>query len=631
MKYWHLLLATALTVAACGSKENPTGPGEDDGGDTPKVEVPAVPTGVTASSVKDNSASFSWQPADKAFTYTWAISKDAAEVNSGSTNRLYVTVNALSPGTTYTFRVKAVNTAGESGWSEGVEFTTTGSDTPGPGPDPDPESYYAQFKIPASEEEDGAARAFPGAEGGGMYTTGGRGGSVYHVTNLNDSGSGSLRYGIESGSRPLTIVFDVAGIIELASDLKISRGNLTIAGQTAPGDGICLKNYTVNLSAGNTIIRYLRFRLGDEAPWSASDISAGKADGEDCIWGRYQEHVIIDHCSMSWSVDECASFYGNEWFTLQWCILAESMKNCKLHTKGNHGYGGIWGGKNASFHHNILAHHDSRNARIDHPHIYESHTSPARRGNVDLRNNVIYDWGGNNTYGGEGGWFNIVNNYYKPGPSSTDRKWIADLNAVYGSCSTCGSNIDNGYASIYIDGNIHTKYTSRTQAQLINWHDGSGHSNYNTVLSAPLSIKGKNSATAYITTHSATEAMNAACNYAGASLKRDAVDTRIATHIKGGTGRIIKDIADVKSAYGTAWPSYSASSTEISAQATDTDADGMPDWFEEKFDLNKNNAADGKAMTLDKKERYTNLEMYLHYLVRDITEAQVAGGTYKAL
>ena len=628
MKY--LLVAAVLLVAACG-KDPENGKDNPGGGDNPQLEVPAVPTGVTASSVTDNSVSFSWQTAKGAFTYTWAITHNATEVNSGSTNRLYITVNSLSPGTTYVFKVKAVNTAGESAWSEGVEVTTTG-DSPGPGPGPDPQpTLYEQFKIPADEETDGLARAFPGAEGGGMYTTGGRGGAVYHVTNLNDSGAGSLRYGIESGSRPLTIVFDVAGIIELASDLKISRGNLTIAGQTAPGDGICLKNYAVNLSAGNTIIRFLRFRLGDEAPWSASDISAGKADGEDCIWGRYQEHVILDHCSMSWSVDECASFYGNEWFTLQWCILAESMKNCKLHTKGNHGYGGIWGGKNASFHHNILAHHDSRNARIDHPHIYENHTSPARRGNVDLRNNVIYDWGGNNTYGGEGGWFNIVNNYYKPGPSSTDRKWIADLNAVYGSCSTCGNNIDNGYASIYIDGNIHTKYTSRTQAQLINWHDGSGHNNYNTILSTPLSIKGKNNATAYTTTHTAQDAMTVACSYAGASLKRDAVDSRITQDVKSGSGRIIKDIADVKSAYGTAWPSYSASTTEISAQATDTDGDGMPDWFEEKFDLNKNNAADGKTMTLDPKGRYTNLEMYLHWLVRDIVEGQNAAGTYKAL
>ena len=162
-----------------------------------------------------------------------------------------------------------------------------------------------------------------------------------HVKTLEDTGSeGSRRWAVnQSGAR--TVVFDVAGIIELQSDLKISRGDLTIAGQTAPGDGICLKNYTVNLAASNIIIRFMRFRLGDEAPWTSADIAAGKADGEDCIWGRYLDNVILDHCSMSWSVDEAASFYANEYFTLQWCLIAESMKDCKLHTKGNHGYGGL--------------------------------------------------------------------------------------------------------------------------------------------------------------------------------------------------------------------------------------------------------------------------------------------------
>ena len=626
MKYLHILLAAALLAAACGSKDNPTGKEDDPGGDKPSLEAPAVPTGVSASSVTENSAFFEWSAADRASTYSWTLAKGGAEADHGSTNRLYVSVKNLSPATAYTFKVKAVNNAGESDWSEAVAVTTTGSDTPGPGPEPD---NYSQFKIPEREDADGIARAFPGAEGGGMYTTGGRGGSVYHVTNLkDDSSKGSLRYGIESAARPLTIVFDVAGIIPLTKDLKISRGNLTIAGQTAPGDGICLKNYTVNITGGNIIIRYMRFRLGDEAPWTASEISAGKADGEDCIWSRYQENLILDHCSMSWSVDESASFYGNEWFTLQWCLIAESMKNCKLHSKGDHGYGGIWGGKNASFHHNILAHHDSRNARIDHPHIYENHTSPARRGNVDLRNNVIYDWGGNTTYGGEGGWFNIVNNYYKPGPSSSDKKYFADLYAVYSSCSSCNkTNIEEGYASLYLSGNVHTKYSSLgNNASGINWHNGSGHANYNQTLSAPLSIQGKNGATAYVTTHSAADAMERACRWAGASLSRDAVDTRIATHIKNGTGRIIKDIDDVKSAYGTAWPEYSASSTP-----QDSDGDGMSDAFEDAFGLDKNNASDVSVKTLDPKGRYTNLEMYLHWLVRDITEAQTAGGTYTAL
>ncbi len=504
-------------------------------------------------------------------------------------------------------------------------------DPPTPPTPPVPTDRYAEFKIPAAEE-DGVARAFPGAEGGGMYTTGGRGGKVIHVTNLYDSGGGSLRAALEeSGAR--TIVFDVAGTIELKSDLKISRGNVTIAGQTAPGDGICIKNYATVINAGNVIIRYLRFRLGDRAPWSEADIKAGKADGEDCIWGRYQENVILDHCSMSWSVDETASFYGNENFTMQWCLIAESMKNCHLHTKGNHGYGGLWGGKNASFHHNVLAHHDSRNARIDHPHIYENHKAPARRGNVDLRNNIVYDWGSNNCYGGEGGWFNLVNCYYKPGPSSTDRKYFADLYAVYSSCSTCNEkNIEHGYCSLHIAGNVHTKYASISGDNTtgINWHNGSGHANYKAPLAAALSISGKDGREAYVTTHSADDARSALVKYAGASLRKDAVDTRILSQVEKGEGRIINDIDDVISLYGAAWPTLSATDEEKAA-VKDTDGDGMPDTFEDEFGLDKADPEDGNAKTLDKNKRYTNLEMYLHYLVRSITAAQNVGGSYSEL
>lgn len=495
----------------------------------------------------------------------------------------------------------------------------------------EPADFYNEFLIPAAEDADGIARAFPGAEGGGMYTTGGRGGKVIHVTNLNDSGAGSLRAAI-SEKCARTIVFDVAGTIELKSDLKISYGDLTIAGQTAPGDGICIKNYSTSVQAGNVIIRYLRFRLGDEAPWTSDQIAAGKADGQDAVWGRYQDNVILDHCSMSWSVDETASFYANENFTMQWCLIAESMKNCKLHTKGSHGYGGLWGGKNASFHHNILAHHDSRNARIDHPHIYEDHKNPARRGNVDFRNNVIYNWGSNSTYGGEGGWFNVVGNYYKPGPSSRDRKYFLDLYAVYSSCSTCGKNIEEGYADVYINGNVHSKYSdiSSDNASGIYWHNGSGHGNYQKTLSAPLDIKGRDGKTSFVSTHSAADAMEAAVKYAGASLRKDSVDERISKDVKNGTGSVIDDIAAIKTAYGSAWPELKASSEEL-ARIKDSDSDGIPDWFEDQFKLNKNRASDASSVTLDKKGRYTNLEMYLHYLVREITAAQTAGGEYVKL
>ncbi len=623
MKKGLTILAACCLLASCGGEKDPITP------DPVNTELPSAPENLVVYKTEETSLTFQWGVVQNASSFEWEILKGGVKVDGGTVRTRNVMVPGLEKATDYRFGVKSANAAGVSD-ATWINARTDGTEEP---VGPTPADHYEDFSIPANEE-DGFARAFPGAEGGGMYTTGGRGGAVYHVTSLEDTSTdGTLRYGIEKGSRPLTVVFDVAGTIELQSDLKISKGDLTIAGQTAPGDGICLKNYTTNIAAGNVIIRFVRFRLGDEAPWTTAEIEAGKADGEDCIWGRYLDHVIIDHCSMSWSVDETASFYGNEFFSLQWCFIAESMKNCKLHTKDSHGYGGIWGGKNASFHHNILAHHDSRNARIDHPHIYQDHKNPARRGNVDLRNNVIYDWGDNSTYGGEGGHFNLVNNYYKKGPSSRDRKYFVDAYGVYTSkCSTCGgSNIDDGYPELFLSGNVYAQYPLMANApEGIYWHNGQGHDFYNQTASAALPLVGKDGKDVYTTTHTAEKALDAACAYAGASLSRDAVDTRISQDIKAGTGALINDIADVKSKYGAAWPAYTASDEE-KARGKDSDADGMPNWFEEQFGLDKNKKDDGGQITLDKNGRYTNLEMYLHYLVKDLVAAQNAGGTYTKL
>ena len=593
-----------LSAIACTPEETP---------ETPVTVNP--PENVRLIQADGTSLAFGWQPSEGAEVYTARLETGEGKyVYQYETENTNATFDGLETGQEYQFKVRVRTADGESGYSEPVKAIPGVSD-PGESPDPGPDEPlegYDRFMIP-SWEEDGVARAFPGAEGGGMYVTGGRGGKVIHVTNLNDSGAGSLRAAVES-SGPRTVVFDVAGIIELESQLRIREGDLTIAGQTAPGDGICIKNYSTVVEADNVIIRFVRFRLGNKVL---------DTDGEDCIWGRRHRDIILDHCSMSWSIDECASFYGNENFTMQWCILTESLKDSN-HPKGEHGYGGIWGGKNASFHHNMLANHDSRNPRFDHPQIYENPENPARRGHVDYRNNVVFNWGNNNTYGGEGGWFNIVNNYYRQGNDSRDRSYFYDVNGIYSS-----KNIDYGYPELYVSGNVYVEYPQYEGNNLLGlyWHDDGSNVTPDDaeILSSPLTIEGPSGQAAYTSTHSAADAFEAVCDYGGASLARDAVDIRAAEDARAGTGKII----DLPSEVG-GWPEYTATDEE-KASVTDTDGDGMPDWFETEFGLDPDNSSDGNSMNLDSEGRYTNLEMYLHYLVREIISAQNTGALYTAL
>ena len=609
---------TVLAVLSCGAKDNPS-----EGGET-LPQAPGAPAALSLHSSDETSLTFQWTAVSGADSYSWTLSQAGSEVKSGTVKGRNVKVEGLTKATDYRFGVKAVNAGGESAYTF-LDARTAGEATPGPGPVPTG-IEYEDFAIPAAEE-DGVARAFPGAEGGGMYTTGGRGGKVIHVTNLNDKGTGSLRAAVEtSGAR--TIVFDVAGTIELASDLKISKGDVTIAGQTAPGDGICIKNYTTNINADNVIIRFVRFRLGDEGNWSEADIKNGKADGEDCIWGRYHKDIILDHCSMSWSIDETASFYANANMTLQWSIIAESMKKCRLHSKGDHGYGGIWGGKDASFHHNLLASHSNRTPRFDHTYLYEGNgkSTATFRGNVDYRNCINYNGQGNGCYGGEGGNFNMVNNYYK----NTGKKYFIEADGGY---VTGGTQYAYDWAHLYLSGNYNSDGSSDKYPDGVYWkkaYDAYSLSYDGHVLSSALPIHGKDGADAYVSTHTASGAYSAVCSYAGASLRRDAVDKRIVTGVKSGTGRIIGDIADVKDEYGSAWPVLSATDAEKAAIA-DTDGDGIPDAYESAWGLDKSNAQDGTAKSLDKNGRYTNLEMYLHYLVREVVSAQNQNATYNKL
>ncbi len=606
----------------------------------PTPEPLVAPTGVAVTATTTTTIALKWGSVEGAKGYEIRC-KSASGYFSIESDTTVATISGLTKSTDYQLAVRATDGERKSPWSEYVAARTAdkedvgggGNDEPGGGNDepggggttpdlPDDPVVTPQnpdnskWMLP-SWENDGVVRAFPGAEGGGMYTTGGRGGKVLHVTNLNDNGEGSFRWAVnQSGAR--TIVFDVAGTIHLKSDISIRQGNLTIAGQTAPGGGICIAGGTVNVSASNIIIRYVRFRLGDEGAVS---------DGSDTTWGRYNSDIILDHCSMSWSIDEVSSYYANKNFTMQWCLLAEALNDSK-HNKGNHGYGGIWGGRNASFHHNLLAHNNSRNPRFDHPEVYGNYVA-THRGNSDYRNNVVYNWGDNSTYGGEGAAWNVVGNYYKPGPASKQRKYFVDANGIYSSSKT-----DYGYATMHVSGNYHAgSYATAINSD--NWsgiylHDGSTPSNHNSWKStAQLPIRKDDTQQCFTTTHTVQKAFEQVLAHVGASHRRDSVDERIVGEAKSGKATYGNGIINSQSTVG-GWPTLSASAEEL-ARVKDTDGDGMPDWFESEVGTDKNSAADGNHTTLDKEGRYTNLEIYLHYLVREQVAAQCSGGTYEAI
>lgn len=532
--------------------------------------------------------------------------------------------------------------------------------------------------------------AFPGAEGFGMYTTGGRGGTVYHVTTLEDNNTaGSFRHAC-SQSKVRTIVFDVSGTIHLKSELKLSRGNVTIAGQTAPGDGICIADYPFVIAADNVIIRFIRFRLGNEALKTNSNAHEG-----DGLGGMDRSNIIIDHCSVSWSIDECLSVYGSKNLTVQWCIASQSLRTSG-HAKGNHGYGGNWGGSGATYHHNLMAHHDSRVPRLG------PRQSTQKDERMDLRNNVFYNWSGNGCYGGEGMNVNIVNNYYKPGPatrkkSSTIQQRIAKVDVrtvdycldkkttlgrynsaagasavekdVKGSCSG-GKNyvsFDNNKIkfeinmtnnTINVNGKTVTVAWNGWKPMLHTWGKFYVEGNYNPAFSNLNSDNFKygvsnqidnagNDGTypgdsevkittpityENITTHSAEDAYERVLAYAGASLHRDWVDDLMVSDTR-------KNVA-----------TYTGSNNSpgiINSQDDNKPANAGTDWSAWPV-LNSEAApadtdGDGipdaweNANGLDKNnaadgavkgdDGYTNLERYMNSLVEHIMEGGNEGGT----
>ncbi|GHT59138.1 pectate lyase [Bacteroidia bacterium] len=438
--------------------------------------------------------------------------------------------------------------------------------------------------------------AFPGAEGFGQYTSGGRGGKVLFVDNLNDSGEGSLRKAIQAhGAR--TVVFRVSGTIFLDTDLTINNDSITLAGQSAPGDGICIANYPLHIKANNVIIRYMRFRMGDK----------GHAQ-DDAMNGSRQKDIMIDHCSLSWSTDECGSFYDNEHFTLQWSILSESLRK-SVHEKGDHGYGGIWGGKKATFHHNLLADHSSRNPRFCGARYHESTKETEI---ADFRNNVIYNWGFNSTYAGENGHYNMVNNYYKPGPAT--QKAVSDR--ILEAWQSKDHNGFHDFGNFYIDGNRMdgnpevtadnwkgVDYKTYIEKEHVDKHYQKTDSLYQRVHSAvPFDY--------WITTqHTAQQAYDAVLQQAGASLVRDAIDIRIINEVRNGTFTYgDKGMIDSQEQVG-GW-------VELKSlpYPKDSDKDGIPDAWEEANGLNKKDKSDNQKYSFN--PNYTNLEMYLNSLIK---------------
>ncbi len=486
------------------------------------------------------------------------------------------------------------------------------------------------LSLPCVAQESDAI-AFPGAEGWGRHASGGRGGRIVFVTNTDDYTSsetpieGSFRAAMRSeGNDPIIVVFRTSGRIDLKEVLKVTRGNITIAGQTAPGDGICISGRRIYFSGENYIIRYLRFRSGD-----------GNASNESSLDIENARNVIVDHCSMSWSVEENVTMYDNKYTTMQWCILSEPLyKSC--HNKGNRGYGAQWGGEHSTYHHNLIAHCMSRAPRLNG--VRDDSQGHDYQVTQEVVNNVIYNWGKKEAvYGGElysqleGAYcYNILrNNYYKAGPATwkQQERWFARL-----SYSAGDNHAGEGrYGLWYIDGNYMEPQPDRpnptndrfkgdyTTINTDNWYN-SNTSNKDKGLDLQASqYDGDNifqrlyelpeeSSGVIIT--SATEAYDAVLAQAGCRVPRlDAIDARIIDEAAGriapafgtsygeGTG-IIDSQEDVGG-----YPEYNTTSFP-----TDNDNDGMADEWEALQGVDDPNG-------YDLSDNFTNIEMYFEYII----------------
>ncbi|MES2778201.1 MAG: polysaccharide lyase [Bacteroidota bacterium] len=439
---------------------------------------------------------------------------------------------------------------------------------------------------------EGVIPAFPGAWGAGMFTTGGRGGNTIAVTNLNDNGDGSLRAALETKG-PRIVVFRVAGTIKLAADLNINHPDITIAGQSAPGDGICVAG-TLNINTHNVIIRHLRVRRG---------VPTG-GQGDDNIGGNPHHHIIIDHCSTSWGMDENISLYRHmrpsldgktqikdpaENITVQWTISSEA-----LDAKG-HAFGGTWGGNPSTFHHNLFASNTARNPSI------------GMSGPFDFRYNVVFNWRHRSIDGGdETSMVNLINNYFKPGPATNDN--IRDVFARIEQRSMYSPG------SAWAEGGWYTKAAVRPGK----WYVAGNimHGNQEVINKNWAGMRGPENLARVNTPfegwpvsphQTAGVVFEAVLAKAGATLpKRDAVDTRVTNMVRTGTPAtatgIIKDVSEVGG-----YPNLSFNPGQVPA---DSDGDGMPDDWEIK---NKLNSKEFKDAALDTDgDGYTNIEEFLN-------------------
>jgi len=422
--------------------------------------------------------------------------------------------------------------------------------------------------------------AFPEAQGFGAFTKGGRGGEVFIVTTTADYGvnepviKGSLREAVEAAI-PRTVVFEVSGIIELKRPLQIDHPYITIAGQTAPGDGICLKDYGFSVCADESIVRYLRVRVGDVHRLETDAIDIGSVvDNSGQLSDLPSSNVIVDHCSAGWATDEIFTI-GSERATVQWSIISECLYR-SYHPKGGHSMGsvirGAYGG--ISMLHNIYVHNNSRN-----PKFGSDGVSPGAV--FDLRNNVFYNWGATPGYSNDDEHvrINLVGNYYKPGPSTKESR------------STIAFNVGGILNSIHVADNLHS---NNPEAAKDNWRlvtSGDGNIDKRSTPFPYPPMKNK----------TGEEIYEGVLNGAGAVLPaRDPVDRRIINEIRSGTGTIINSQKDVGG-----WPVYQSTKAPV-----DKDRDGMADKWERTHGLNAKNPDDHKNDA--DRDGYTNLEEYLN-------------------